>query len=104
MRSAPSAPADDGVSVSTCLDVQWEHGQPPSVALRGVVALVEQVAPAIIVGEEDALTPVKESRAMHSAIPGSMLEIIPKAGHVSNVERPIDFNSAMRNFLASVGH
>ncbi|HEY3257810.1 MAG TPA: alpha/beta fold hydrolase [Gemmatimonadaceae bacterium] len=58
----------------------------------------------IVVGEEDALTPVKESRAMHAAIPGSTLAVIPKAGHVSNIENSAAFNSAMRNFLASVGH
>jgi 3-oxoadipate enol-lactonase len=58
----------------------------------------------IVVGEEDALTPVKESRAMHAAIPGSLLVVIPEAGHVSNVEHPVQFNSAMRNFLAQVGH
>ena len=58
----------------------------------------------IVVGEEDALTPVKESRAMHAAIAGSTLAVIPRAGHVSNIERPTEFNSAMRNFLASVGH
>lgn len=58
----------------------------------------------IVVGEEDALTPVKESRAMHAAIAGSTLEIVPGAGHVSNVENPHEFNSAVRNFLASIGH
>jgi 3-oxoadipate enol-lactonase len=58
----------------------------------------------IVVGEEDALTPVKESRAMHAAIAGSTLEIIPEAGHVSNIENPHEFNSAVRNFLASIGH
>jgi len=58
----------------------------------------------IVVGEEDALTPEKESRAMHAAIPGSVLEVIPQAGHVSNVEQHVQFNSSVRNFLASVGH
>jgi pimeloyl-ACP methyl ester carboxylesterase len=58
----------------------------------------------IVVGEDDALTPVKESQAMHAAIPGSTLHVIPGVGHASCVEDPIEFNSAMRNFLASVGH
>ena len=58
----------------------------------------------IVVGEEDELTPVKESRAMHASIAGSTLEIIPGAGHVSNIENPHEFNSAVRNFLASIGH
>ena len=58
----------------------------------------------IVVGEDDALTPVKESRAMHAAIPGSQLCVIAEAGHVSNIEQHVEFNSAMRNFLAGVGH
>ena len=54
----------------------------------------------IVVGEEDVLTPPKESSAMHSAIRGSRLEIIPGAGHVSNVERPAAFNQVVSEFLA----
>lgn len=54
----------------------------------------------IIVGEEDVLTPPKESRAMHAAIPGSRLEIIPSAGHVSNVERPAAFTQVLTEFIA----
>ena len=53
----------------------------------------------IIVGEEDVLTPPKESRAMHAAIPGSRLEILDGAGHVSNVERPAAFNHVASEFL-----
>jgi 3-oxoadipate enol-lactonase len=53
----------------------------------------------IIVGEEDVLTPPKESRAMHAAISGSRLEIIPGAGHVSNVERPAAFNHVLTEFI-----
>src|SRR5687767_848005 len=53
----------------------------------------------IIVGEEDVLTPPRESRAMHTAIAGSRLEIIPGAGHVSNAERPAAFNHVLTEFL-----
>ena len=56
----------------------------------------------IIVGEEDVLTPPKESRAMHAAIPGSRLEIIPSAGHVSNVERPAAFNQVLTEVVAGL--
>ena len=54
----------------------------------------------IICGEEDVLTPPKESRAMHAAIPGSRLEIIPAAGHVSNIERPAAVNQVLAEFVA----
>jgi pimeloyl-ACP methyl ester carboxylesterase len=56
----------------------------------------------IVVGEEDALTPVKESEAMHAAIAGSRLEVLSGAGHVSNVERPAAFNHVLTEFLASL--
>ena len=56
----------------------------------------------IVVGEEDALTPVAESRAMHGAIRGSRLEVIAGAGHVSNVERPAAFNHVLSEFLSAL--
>jgi pimeloyl-ACP methyl ester carboxylesterase len=56
----------------------------------------------IIVGEEDVLTPPKESRAMQAAIAGSRLEVIADAGHVSNVERPAAFNHVVSEFVTSV--
>ena len=55
----------------------------------------------IVTGEEDALISPKESRAMHDVIAYSTLAVIPKVGHVSNVEDPVRFDSAMRNFLAA---
>jgi 3-oxoadipate enol-lactonase len=56
----------------------------------------------IIVGEEDAITPVKDARAMHEAIPSSRLEVIPEAGHMSNLERPAAFNTALSDFVGSL--
>ena len=53
----------------------------------------------IIVGDEDVLTPPSEARAMHDRIPGSHLEILDHAGHVSNVERPAAFNHVASEFL-----
>lgn len=53
----------------------------------------------IICGDEDALTPVKESEAMRAAIPGAELAIIPGAGHVSNVEHPAAFNAVLFGFI-----
>lgn len=53
----------------------------------------------IVVGEEDALTPPAEARALHAAIGGSRLEVIGGAGHVSNVERPAAFNHVTSEFL-----
>jgi pimeloyl-ACP methyl ester carboxylesterase len=55
----------------------------------------------VVVGDEDALTPPKLSHAMHQAIAGSRLELIPGAGHVSSFEQPEVFNRLLRAFLAA---
>jgi 3-oxoadipate enol-lactonase len=54
----------------------------------------------IIVGEQDAGTPVALSKVMHEAAPGSQLVIIPHASHLSNVEQPEAFGQALTDFLA----
>lgn len=58
----------------------------------------------IVVGEEDALTPPKEARAMHAAIAGSTLEIIADAGHLSSLERPAAFNHVLTEFLSALSY
>jgi pimeloyl-ACP methyl ester carboxylesterase len=56
----------------------------------------------VVVGDEDVLTPPKEARAMHEAIAGSRLEILERAGHVSNVERPAAFNHVLSEFVGTL--
>lgn len=58
----------------------------------------------IIVGAEDTLTPVKEARAMHAGVAGSRLEVIPGAGHVSNLEKPAAFNHLLGEFLSALNY
>jgi pimeloyl-ACP methyl ester carboxylesterase len=53
----------------------------------------------ILVGEEDAVTPPRVSDHMHDAIAGAELAVIPKAGHLSNLEQPRAFNDALVHFL-----
>lgn len=55
----------------------------------------------VVCGEEDVLTPVAESRALHAAIAGSRLALIPGAGHASNFEAPEVFNRLLSDFLAA---
>lgn len=56
----------------------------------------------IVVGGEDVVTPPRDARALHAAIPGSRIEILQQAGHLSNVERPAAFNTVVTEFLASL--
>jgi pimeloyl-ACP methyl ester carboxylesterase len=53
----------------------------------------------VMCGAEDALTPVADSEAIQRGVPGSRLEIIPKAGHLSALEDPAAFNAALARFL-----
>lgn len=57
----------------------------------------------ILVGEQDGLTPPADAKLMADRIKKSQLEIIPAAGHLSNLEQPDHFNKAVRKFLESVG-
>lgn len=54
----------------------------------------------IIVGAEDAITPLADSEKMHHAIAGSRLVVLDHAGHVSNLERTEQFNDALLHFLS----
>lgn len=56
----------------------------------------------VIGGDEDAITPPKEARAMHEQLVGSRLEILPGAGHLSSIERPALFNAVLSEFLLSL--
>jgi pimeloyl-ACP methyl ester carboxylesterase len=56
----------------------------------------------VIVGAEDALAPVAEAQAMADAVPGAALEVLDRAGHLSAIEVPDEFNAAVRRFLSRV--
>ncbi|AUN97505.1 alpha/beta hydrolase [Bacteriovorax stolpii] len=56
----------------------------------------------ILVGEEDKVTPFSDAQHLHKNIANSRLEMIPKAGHLSNMENPQAFNKAVSEFLVSL--
>jgi pimeloyl-ACP methyl ester carboxylesterase len=66
--------------------------------LRGF--LPEISVPTLLVwGEEDVRSPVETvARQFADAIPGAELVVIPRAGHMSNLEQPEEFNRAVRDF------
>jgi pimeloyl-ACP methyl ester carboxylesterase len=72
-------------------------------ARRDYIPLLAQIAAPtlIVVGREDAFTPVALSEEMRRNIPGSKLEIIEAAGHMTNLERPEEFNAILSSFLAT---
>jgi pimeloyl-ACP methyl ester carboxylesterase len=52
----------------------------------------------ILHGNDDQLIPTSEAIAMHAAIPGARLQLLPDAGHLLNIEQPLLFNKAVREF------
>jgi 3-oxoadipate enol-lactonase len=56
----------------------------------------------ILVGADDGLTPVAASETMQRAMPRAILAIVPESGHLSNLEQPRAFDTALNAFLASV--
>jgi len=53
----------------------------------------------VLVGREDALTPVELSQEIAAGIAGAGLEIVPDCGHLSTMERPEAVNRALRAWL-----
>lgn len=56
----------------------------------------------VLVGEEDGITPVAEARAIAGAVPESTLAVLPRAGHLSNLETSDAFDKAMLPWLSTL--
>jgi 3-oxoadipate enol-lactonase len=56
----------------------------------------------IVAGRDDTITPPPQSEGLHAGIRGSKLVVIEDAGHMVSNEKPDEFNSALRGFLATL--
>jgi pimeloyl-ACP methyl ester carboxylesterase len=54
----------------------------------------------VLWGELDEVTPREDAEALAQNIPNAQFEVIANAGHLSNLEQPDAFNTAVRRFLA----
>jgi 3-oxoadipate enol-lactonase len=70
---------------------------------QDLAAPIEQIrAPTLVIGSRhDQLYPLGIAEGMARRIPGARLAIIEEAGHLSNLERPQEFNRVLAEFLAS---
>jgi pimeloyl-ACP methyl ester carboxylesterase len=86
------------------------RGAPPegaAAALRGraerpdyAPVLAGAAVPAlVVVGGDDAFTPVADARAIQALLPGAELVVVEGAGHLPNLERPEEFDAALSAFL-----
>ncbi|GAA4211382.1 alpha/beta fold hydrolase [Actinocatenispora rupis] len=85
-------------------------GQPPAAvawAQRAMAARPDStdllpgiaVPTLVIVGEDDAVTPPEDAILLANGIPGAHLRRIPAAGHLTALEAPERFNTAVRTLL-----
>jgi 3-oxoadipate enol-lactonase len=86
---------------------------PPETVTGALTALAERaemctllkeifIPTLIICGREDMVTPFAQSESMHTEIAHSVLHIIEKAGHLSNLEQPKMFNKAIEDFVLNL--
>jgi pimeloyl-ACP methyl ester carboxylesterase len=55
---------------------------------------------AVIVGQEDQMTPVALSREIHALTPGSTFHMIPNCGHLPPIEKPRILADLLKELLA----
>jgi pimeloyl-ACP methyl ester carboxylesterase len=94
VRRIGSAQSVDGVAAALAA----LRDRPDATATLSHIRVPTLVA----VGAEDTLTPPDGAKKMADAIPDAKLEVIPTAGHLSNLECPSEFTTAVRMFLATL--
>jgi pimeloyl-ACP methyl ester carboxylesterase len=57
----------------------------------------------VLCGSEDKITPAELSNELVDLIPDARMQIIAGAGHISNAERPDEFNRIVGEFIRSLG-
>jgi len=56
----------------------------------------------VLVGKQDPACTVEQATVLNRLIPHSSMIVIDQAAHLSNIEKPQEFNSALRGFLDTV--
>ncbi len=79
----------------------WYHADPVCVSQPPAVDRLGQVqAPTLVmVGEADLPVYQQAASTLRQAIPRAQMVRVRRAGHLSNLENPGEFNSALRRFL-----
>ena len=83
---------DDGYTIERHLN---DHRAPYSVQELSAIRV-----PALFVWcRQDLITPLKLGEDFAAAVPGANLAVIDGCGHLPNLEKPVEFNQAIINFL-----
>jgi 3-oxoadipate enol-lactonase len=57
----------------------------------------------VFAGEEDQATPVAANKFLADNIPGAKLNVIKDVGHFYELEKPLEFNAALQEFVSTLG-
>ncbi len=71
------------------------YGQPPTAARIDSL----EVPVLVVVGEKDEESIQRIARLIAQKVPRAQLQVVPKAGHLSNLDHPKYFNRAVLQFL-----
>ena len=112
IRQASVSPphlVQSGCTMSTPRFAMVQRQRPESVVtkLEGLAARPDMLGALagvgcptmVVVGAEDAATPVDDARTLAETIPGARLEIFAGVGHMSNWEAPDRFTEVLLDFL-----
>lgn len=110
MLSAHTIAHQSGVAARVLTMMQTTPPMGAAAALRGraerpdYVELLSHVSvpTLVVVGSDDAFTPVSDAEFMHSRIPSAQLAVIAGTGHMPNMEKPGEFNQLLIEFLERV--
>jgi pimeloyl-ACP methyl ester carboxylesterase len=59
-------------------------------------------APTLLIwGEDDTVTPLSDGTYLASLVPGAQLAVLPRVGHIPQIEDPPAFNRALLQFLTA---
>ena len=92
-------PAARRAFIQTVRGVMDLSGQRVSATER--LYLAEGLPTLIVWGENDPLIPVRHARAAHERMPGSRLEIFPRAGHFPHRDDPERFARLLADFIGT---
>lgn len=56
----------------------------------------------VMVGYEDTITPPQSGHLLAHYIPNAQIQLIPQAGHLTNLERPQEFNRRLQAFIRAL--
>ena len=61
--------------------------------------VLSRIPTLVVAGEEDPFVPKDETNQMHAQIAGAQLCYLPRAGHLVNLEAPVEFDQVVGQFL-----